>query len=397
MNGDLRAALTLQPDHILYRAQRALLGAGVLGLIVAGAGGLVDPDQFFRSYLIAYLFCIGIALGALGIVSLNHVTGGRWGVVVRRVCESAMLTLPLLLVLFVPLLLGLTHLYEWARPEAVAHDAVLQHKHVYLNTPFFIVRLVLYFAVWMVVARYLVRWSHEQDATGDPEVVRRLQFLGRGALLLYSLTMTFASVDWAMSLEPHWSSTIYGILIIGGQVLSAFVFVIPVLALVVDREPFTTLITPEQFHDLGKLMLAFVMLYAYFAFSQFLIIWSGNLPEETPWYLARLNGGWQYIAVGLVLFQFALPFAILLSRSLKRNARRLAVVALLVLGARLIDLFWLIKPSFSPQRFALHWMDVAAVLGVGGVWLSFFLWRLRDQPLLPLHDPALPLEAEVRA
>jgi hypothetical protein len=397
MNGDLRAELTLQPDHILYRAQRALLGAGVLGLIVAGAGGLVDPDQFFRSYLIAYLFFIGIALGALGIVSLNHVTGGRWGVVVRRVCESAMLTLPLLLVLFVPLLLGLTHLYEWARPEAVAHDAVLQHKHVYLNTPFFIVRLVLYFAVWMVVARYLVRWSHEQDATGDPEVVRRLQFLGRGALLLYSLTMTFASVDWAMSLEPHWSSTIYGILIIGGQVLSAFVFVIPVLALVVDREPFTTLITPEQFHDLGKLMLAFVMLYAYFAFSQFLIIWSGNLPEETPWYLARLNGGWQYIAIGLVLFQFALPFAILLSRSLKRNARRLAVVALLVLGARLIDLFWLIKPSFSPQRFALHWMDVAAVLGVGGVWLSFFLWRLRDQPLLPLHDPALPLEAEVRA
>jgi hypothetical protein len=166
---------------------------------------------------------------------------------------------------------------------------------------------------------------------------------------------------------------------------------------VVDREPFTTLITAEQFHDLGKLMLAFVMLYAYFAFSQFLIIWSGNLPEETPWYLARLNGGWQYIAVGLVLFQFALPFAILLSRSLKRNARRLAVVALLVLGARLIDLFWLLKPAFSPGQFSVHWMDVAAVLGVGGVWLSFFLWRLRGQPLLPLHDPALPLEMEVRA
>jgi len=392
MNGDLRAALTLQPDHILYRAQRALLGAGVLGLIVAGAGGLVDPDQFFRSYLIAYLFFIGIALGALGIVSLNHVTGGRWGVVIRRVCESAMLTLPLLLLLFVPLLLGLTNLYEWARPDEVMHDAVLRHKAVYLNVPFFVVRVALYFAVWLVVSRYLVRWSREQDATGDPDVVRRLQFLGRGALLLYSLTMTFAAVDWAMSLEPHWYSTIYGILIIGGQVLSAFVFVIPVLALVVDREPFTTLITPEQFHDLGKLMLAFVMLYAYFAFSQFLIIWSGNLPEETPWYLARLNGGWQYVAVGLVLFQFALPFAILLSRSVKRNARRLAVVALLVLLSRLIDLFWLVKPSFTPQRFALHWMDVAAVLGVGGVWLSFFLWRLRDQPLLPLHDPALPLE-----
>jgi hypothetical protein len=390
---DLRADFTLPPDNILYRAQRALLGAGVLGLAAAGAGGLVD----FRSYLVAYLFFIGIALGALGLVSLNHVTGGRWGVVIRRVCESAMRTLPLLLVLFVPLLLGLTNLYEWARPEEVAHDALLQHKHAYLNVPFFVVRVGIYFAVWLVVTRYLVRWSREQDASGDPAVVRRLQFLGRGALLLYSLTMTFAAVDWAMSLEPHWYSTIYGILIIGGQVLSAFVFVIPVLILVADREPFTTYVKADQFHDLGKFMLAFVMLYAYFAFSQFLIVWSGNLPEETPWYLARLRGGWQYIAVAVVLLQFALPFAILLSRNLKRNARRLAVVALVVLAARLLDLFWLITPAFSPARFALHWMDVAAVLGVGGLWLSFFLWQLRDQPLLPLNDPDLPLHGEVDA
>ncbi len=394
---DLRAALALQPDHILYRSQRALLGAGVLGLAAAGAGGLVDPVQFFRSYLVAYLFFTGIALGSLGLVSLNHVTGGRWGVVIRRVAESAMRTLPLLLLLFLPLLLGLTHLYEWARPEAVAHDALLQHKRVYLNVPFFVVRVGIYFAVWLIVARYLVRWSREQDDTGDPDVVRRLQFLGRGALLLYSLTMTFAAVDWAMSLEPHWFSTIYGILLIGGQVLSAFAFVIPVLMLITDREPFTALITTEQFHDLGKLMLAFVMLYAYFAFSQFLIIWSANLPEETPWYLARLRGGWQYVAVTVVLFQFVLPFAILLSRNLKRNARRLAVVALVVLGARLLDLFWLIQPAFSPAQFALHWMDVAAVLGVGGLWLSFFVSRLRGQPLLPLRDPDLPLEAEVSA
>jgi hypothetical protein len=394
---DLRAALSLQPDHILYRSQRALLGAGVLGLLVAGAGGLVDPDQFFRSYLVAYLFFTGIALGSLGLVSLNHVTGGRWGVVIRRVCEAAMRTLPLLLLLFLPLLLGLTNLYEWARPAVVAHDAVLQHKHPYLNVPFFVARVGIYFAVWLVVTNYLVRWSHEQDDTGDPGVVRRLQFLGRGSLLLYSLTMTFAAVDWAMSLEPHWYSTIYGILIIGGQVLSAFAFVIPVLMLLSDRAPFNELVTAEQFHDLGKLMLAFVMLYAYFAFSQFLIVWSGNLPEETPWYLARLNGGWQYLAVALVLFQFALPFVILLSRNLKRNARRLAGVALVVLVSRLLDLFWLLKPAFSPAHFSIHWMDVAAVLGVGGLWLSFFLWRLRGQPLLPLRDPDLPLEAEASA
>jgi len=392
---EMRTDLALQPDHILYRAQRALLGAGVLGLAVAGAGGLVDSVQFFRSYLVAYLFFAGIALGSLGLVSLNHVTGGLWGVVIRRICESAMRTLPLLLVLFLPLLLGLGELYEWARPEAVAHDALLQRKQAYLNTPFFVVRVGIYFAVWLTVSHYLVRWSRQQDVGDD--VGRRLQFLGRGALLLYSLTMTFAAVDWAMSLEPHWYSTIYGILIIGGQVLSAFVFVIPVLILVVDREPFTRLVTVEQFHDLGKFMLAFVMLYAYFAFSQYLIIWSGNLPEETPWYLARLAGGWQYVAVAVVLLQFVLPFAILLSRGLKRNARRLAAVALVVLAARLLDLFWLLTPAFSPGRIAIHWMDVAAVCGVGGLWLSFFLWRLRDQPLLPLNDPELPLAAEARA
>ena len=392
---DPRGALALQPDHILYRGQRAMLGAGVLGLAIAGAGGLIDPVQFFRSYLVAYLFVTGITLGSLGLVSLNHVTGGRWGVVIRRVSESAMRTLPLLLVLFIPLLLGLTHLYEWARPEVVLHDEVLQHKQPYLNVPFFVIRAGLYFAVWLIVARYLVRWSREQDTTGDPSVVRRLQFLGRGALLLYSLTMTFAAVDWAMSLEPHWYSTIYGILIIGGQVLSAFVFAISILMLLVDREPFATLVSPKQFHDLGNLMLAFVMLYAYFAFSQFLIIWSANLPDETPWYLARLSGGWQYLAMLLVVLEFVLPFTVLLSRDLKRNARRLAVVAAIVLGARLLDLFWLLTPAFSPGHFAVHWMDVAAAFGVCGIWLSFFCLQLRDQPLLPLNDPALPVAAEI--
>jgi hypothetical protein len=390
---DLRVALSLQPGHILYRSQRALLGAGALGLVAALAGALVEPVQFFHSYLVAYLFFIGIALGSLGLVSLNHVTGGRWGVVIRRICEAAMRTLPLLLVLFVPLLFGLGHLYEWAIPEHVAHDALLQRKAPYLNVPFFIVRLGIYFAVWLVVTRYLVRWSRQQDETGDPALVQRLQFLGRGALLLYSLTMTFAAVDWAMSLEPHWFSTIYGILMIGGQVLSAFAFVIPVLLLVADREPFEHLVTAEQFHDLGKLMLAFVMLYAYFAFSQYLIIWSANLPEETPWYLARTTGGWQYVAVLVLFLQFVLPFVILLSRNLKRNARRLAAVALVVLAARLLDLFWLVTPAFSPARFAIHWMDVAAVFGIGGVWLSYFVWQLRDQPLLPLRDPALPVES----
>jgi hypothetical protein len=389
---DIRAALTLHPEHFLYRSQRGMLGAGVLGMAFTAGGGLIDPVQFFRSYLVAYLFFAGIALGSLGLVSLNHVTGGRWGVVIRRICEAALRTLPLLLILFLPLLLGVGHLYEWAHPEHVAHDALLQAKEPYLNVPFFTVRAAIYFAVWLVIAYYLVRWSRQQDVTGDPDIVRKLQFLGRGALLLYSLTMTFAAVDWAMSLEPHWYSTIYGILMIGGQVLSAFAFVIPVLLLIRDREPISDLVTAEQFHDLGKLLLAFVMLYAYFSFSQFLIIWSGNLPEETPWYLARSKGGWQYIALLVLILQFVLPFVILLSRNLKRNARRLAVVALIVLAARLLDLHWMITPAFSPGKLTFHWMDLTAVIGIGGLWLSMFVWQLRDQPLLPLRDPALLVE-----
>ncbi|MGH7790084.1 MAG: hypothetical protein ACRERC_24665 [Candidatus Binatia bacterium] len=381
----------LQPDHLLHRGQRAMLGAGVLALLATGAGGLVDHVQFFRSYLVAYMFWAGIALGSLALVALNHISGGRWGVVIRRICEAAMRTLPLLALLFVPIVFGLTDLYEWARPEVVAHDPLLQHKAAYLNVPFFLIRVVIYFAVWIVVAHYLMRWSLEQDRTDDPDLVRRLQLLGRGGLLLYSLTMTFAAIDWAMSLEPHWYSTIYGILIIGGQVLSAFAFVIPVLMMISDRPPLSEVVTAEQFHDLGKLLLAFVMLYAYFAFSQFLIIWSANLPEEVPWYLKRLAGGWQWVAIALVFFHFALPFTILLSRDLKRNARRLAVVAFIVLLARLVDLNWLITPAFSPGRVTVHWMDFAAVLGVGGIWLSMFLWQLRDRPLVPLHDPALPV------
>lgn len=392
---DVRAAFSLHPDHVLCRVQQKVGRVGVYGLVAVAAGGIFDSEQFFQSYLLAFLFFAGLTLGSLGIVSLNHVSGGRWGVVIRRIGEAAMRTLPLVLLLFLPLLFGLGTLYEWARPEAVAHDAVLQRKHVYLNVPFFMVRGAIYFAIWWIVVRYLVRWSHKQDAGGG--VGRRLRYLGNGGLLLYSLTMTFASVDWAMSLDPHWYSTIYGMLWIGGQVLGAFVFAIAVVTLLVDREPFATAITTREFHDLGQLFLAFVMLYAYFAFSQYLIIWSGNIPEETPWYLSRLTGGWQYVGVGVLICEFAIPFILLLSRPLKKDPYRLAKVALFVLAARLLDVFWMIKPSFSPGQLSVHWMDIAALVGIGGIWLSYFLRRLREYPLLPLRDPALRLDVEAHA
>ena len=390
----LQATFSLPADHILRRGPSALLGLGVIGLAVLGAGALIDREQFFRSYLVAFMFWGGLAFGSFGLVALNHIAGGRWGIVIRRICEAAIRTLPLVVVLFLPILVGMHDLYEWSVPEHIAHDEILQFKAAwYLNPTFFVVRAVIYFTILIGFGQLMLRFSLEQDATGNPQTVRSLQMVGRGAIVLYALTMTFASVDWMMSIEPHWSSTIYGLLVIGGQVLSAFAFAIAILTLLVEHDPIAQVANAERFHDLGKMLLAFVMIYAYFAFSQFLIIWSANIPEETPWYLKRITGGWIVLAIALPLFHFFLPFFVLLSRKLKKNPRRLIIVALLMLFMRLADLYWMIAPAFSPGKFVLHWMDIAAVLGVGGVWLAAFLWQLQARPVLPLRDPALPLEA----
>jgi hypothetical protein len=390
----LQATFTLPSGHVLRRAPSALLGLGVVGLAVLGAGALLDREQFFRSYLVAFMFWGGIAFGSFGLVALNHIAGGRWGIVIRRVCEAAIRTLPLLVVLFLPIVLGMHDLYEWADPNVVAHDKILQFKAAwYLNPTFFVVRAALYFAIWIFFGRLMLRVSLEQDATGSPQTVRSLQFLGRGSIVLYTLTMTFASVDWMMSIEPHWSSTMYGLMVVMGQVLSAFAFAIAILTLLAESPAVAHVANSERFHDLGKMLLAFVMIYAYFAFSQFLIIWSANIPEETPWYLKRITGGWIVLAIALPLLHFFLPFFVLLSRKLKQKPRRLIYVAMLMLFMRLADLYWMIAPAFSPGKFVLHWMDIAAVLGVGGVWLAAFLWQLQARPVLPLQDPALPLEA----
>jgi hypothetical protein len=392
-----RSALLLDARHPLVALGGRARHVGTGALALAVLLGLFDPAQFFRSYLVAFLFCLGIALGSMAILMLQYVTGGAWGAILRRPLESAAQTVPTLAVLFLPLVFGLSHLYEWARPDEVARDALLQHKSLYLNVPFFLLRAAVYFVTWIVLARFLALWSRAQDESDDPALGKRLHFLGRGGLLLYGFTMTFASIDWVMSLEPDWYSTIYGILFIGGQVLSAFAFVIPVTVSLADRPPLAELISPERLHDLGKLLLAFVMIWAYLAFSQLLIIWSANLPEETPWYLNRLAGGWQFVGAALILFHFALPFTALLSRSLKRSGPWLAGVALAVLAMRFLDLFWMIAPAFSPAAFSFHLLDPLALAGVGGIWLAAFVERLRGVPLVPLKDESLPLDEALLA
>jgi hypothetical protein len=380
----------LPADHGLWRLRRVAIVVAIVGGLASAFGAWQSPVQFYRSYLVAYLFWLGLALGSLAILMINHITGGAWGAVIRRMLESAARTMPLLALLFLPIALGVHELYEWARPEAVAHDAVLQHKSLYLNVPFFLGRAVVYFAAWSLVAHFLARWSLIQDGARDDRPAVWLEQLSRGGLLLLGLTATFASVDWMMSLEPHWYSTIYGFLFMGGCVLGALAFAISMASAVADRPPLSEVITPSTLQDLGKLLFAFVMVWAYFSLSQFLIIWAADLPEEIPWYLRRLNGGWRVLILTIIAVQFVLPFVLLLSRRVKRSAAALAVVASLVLLARFADLYWLVVPAFDPAAPHVHPLDVATLLAVGGVWIATFVGQLEGRPLLPLGDPSLP-------
>jgi hypothetical protein len=374
----------------LLRLQRGAAVAAAVGILALLLGLVLDPTQFFRSYLLAYLFWIGIGVGCLSIAMIHHLSGGAWGVVIRRLLEAGARTLRFAPLFFLPLAFGLSRVYEWAGPAA-AHDEVLKHKSLYLNQPFFLGRAAFYFVVWGLLAHYLNKWSLQMDRGPDARLSERLEALSGGGLVLMGLTITFSAVDWAMSLDPHWFSTIYGMLFMIGQALSALAMVIVLVSLIGNEPPLLGVVRPSMIHDLGKLLLAFVMVWAYISFSQFLIVWSGNLPEEIPWYIRRLGAGWEWLALILVVFHFALPFLLLLSRDLKRNARTLGMVAAGVLIVRLVDLFWLVGPDIKGHGHGLsvHWMDLAAAVALGGAWLWTFAGNLKDRPLLPLGEPEL--------
>jgi len=383
------------PPETSRLQQRALIvGAVFLLLMIVGAflpAAGEGVTQFFRSYLVGFMFWIGVTLGCLGLLMLQHLTGGAWGFVIRRLLEAGTRTLPLMLLLFLPIaIFGLTHLYEWMHIQDV-HDEKLKEillaKQPYLNPTFFLIRAALYFAVWSGLMFFLNKWSAEQDATAESSLLRKMQKVSGPGIILFVITTTFASIDWVMSLDPEWFSTIYGLLFVAGWTLSAFSFVVAALVWLATRKPLEGVIGPSHFHDLGKLLLAFVMLWTYFSFSQFLIIWSGNIPEETKWYMHRLSGGWGWFGMGLVLLQFALPFVMLLSRDLKRNARKLAGIAILLFLMRFVEVYWLIVPEFNRGKLAFNWMTIVAPIALGGLWLSFFSWQLRLRPLLPFNDP----------
>jgi hypothetical protein len=376
------------------RLQTLGLAVGVAGLFLSALAWFLSPDYFFRGYLVGWVFWLGISLGCMAISMVGHLTGGDWAVVIRRVLEAASRVLPWMLFSFIPLIFGMQHLYEWARPGA-AGDPVLKLKVAYLNPQFFFIRLVLYFLIWMGISFSLSRLSQRQDRSGDAALLGRMRVISAPGLIIYVLSLTFASVDWLMSLQPHWYSTIYGFYLVASQGLSGFAFLIVVAVYLSRSEPMSAVFQPRHFHDWGKLLFAFVMIWTYFSWSQFLITWAGNLPEEISFFLPRIRGGFGWVALAIVLFHFTVPFALLLSRDLKRNGKTLAMVAGLLLFMRWVELFWQVEPAFHgphphpANSVGFYWLYLAPPLFIGGFWLFFFARALKSRPLLPIHDPYL--------
>ena len=378
------------PESIDRIRQRALIAA-LIGLIVCVIGMFKAPDRFFPSYLLAFMFVLGLSLGSLGLLMLQHLTGGNWGIMIRRPLESATRVLALVAVLFVPIFFGMRYLYiGWLNaPPPGQEGALSDFQRSYLTPNGFRMRAVIYFLIWGVLVFLFNRWSREQDANPEDNAIRvRFKMLAGPGIILYVFVMTFAAIDWVMSLSPHWASTIYGFLFVVGQLISSMSLMIAIVVLLARTGPLSGVLQPRHIHDLGKLLLAFVMLWAYFQFSQLLIIWSGNQPQEISFYYSRLHSQWGVVAVIVLIFHFFVPFFLLLSRDLKRNPTLLRGVALWLIFMRLIDLFWYTRPEFTRTALPTIW-DLAAALAAGGLWFFFFAGNLKQLPLLPVGDPKL--------
>ena len=376
---------SLRPQ--MDRAQRIAIFVGVIALAVSCVGLFGDAAHFWQSYLFAYIFWAGLTLGCLGVFFLHNVVGGNWGVAIRRLVESGLKTLPLILVFAIPVFFALGTLYKWTDPTYRAEHFAVGHKAAYLNPTWFIIRTLLYFAIWSFSGFRILSMANEHDRTGDPALFRRIKARSAPALLVFVLTTTLAFIDWIMSLEPEWYSTIYAWMFTVGQVLLTFSFLVAVLVLLSKREPFASFLTRQHYHDIGNLMLAFTMLWAYMSFAQFLIIWAENLPDEIPWYVRRFSGGWGYIAWTIAIFHFFVPFFLLLLRFVKKNPTRLRTLALWIIIMRMLDVFWIVTPAFRQRGLEVYWTDLVALIGLGGIWLAFFIWNLKSRPLLASNDP----------
>jgi hypothetical protein len=389
----LESSLWLPAEHSWRRLPMigaALAVVGLGGALAFGLLGTSARSQLWHSWLVGSLFVLSLALGALFFVLVHHATQAGWSVVVRRFAENAMATLPFLGLLFAPLLLGMGELFHWSHPEAVATDHLLAHKQPYLNVPFFVLRTVAYFAIWSGLAIWFGRQSRLQDSNGDPEITRRMRRASAPGLILFAVTTTFASFDWLMSLNPHWYSTIFGVYFFAGSMVALYGFLSLVTLAARRSGLLLDVISSEHLHDLGKFLFAFVAFWGYIGFSQFFLIWYGNMPEETAFFALRLQGSWRPASILLAAGHFLVPFFFLLPRTVKRHTAGLAVGASWLLFMHLLDLYWLVMPNLHPEGVAPGILDLAALLGSIGVFLAAFGWSLQRQALVPLRDPRLP-------
>jgi hypothetical protein len=382
--------LDLMPPPVVKTIGRRSLIIGAVATVVAIIGAVFQPTVFVRGYLLSFMAWLGVCLGSMVILMLRHLTKGGWGMIIRRILGAAMRTLPLLALFFIPLLFGLRLLYWWAQPLGdIADKNLRQHlqniTHSYLNVHGFVIRAILYFAIWGILIFLLTKWSKEQNSPPVRDNSARFKALSGPGIILYGFTISFAAIDWTMSLDPSWISTIYPLIILIGEVLSALCFAVVIERILFRYRPMSELLKPEYVHDHGKFMLTFIMVWAYFSFSQWLIIWAGNLPEEITWYTKRLSGGWGWIGLFLVLFHFAVPFAILLSRRLKRDVTMLVWLAIWLMLMRYLDLFWIIEPNFS-KTITVTWADILVPVAMGGLWIAYFCRNLASMPLVPAYD-----------
>jgi len=365
------------------------LGLGIGGLVLSAVGYLVDPAQFFHSYLTAFVFWLTIGLGGIFFTMLHHLVGARWSVVLRRLAEAIGANTPWMIIFFIPLLAGMHELYHWTHAEAVASDQLLQAKAPYLNVGFFIVRAVFYFAVWLLLAYGLYRLSLKQDSGHTEEIRKKMVRLSAPGMIAFAVTITFASFDWLMSLDAHWYSTIFGVYIFSGALVGILSFMTITAVYLRKKNILAETITVEHYHDLGRLTFAFTVFWAYMAFSQYFLIWYANIPEETVWFLHRWEGGWKTLSLVLVLGHFVIPFFILITRGAKRKPGFLKIIVIWMFLMHLVDLYWVVMPSLHHHGVHLSWIDPVTVIGIGGIFCWLFWRRLLSQPLVPVGDPGL--------
>jgi hypothetical protein len=381
---------TMAPPATRTIQSRSLV-IGIVFWVIAIIGALLRPDQFFRGYLLSFMAWLGVTLGSMSILMIRHLTGGGWGTVIRRVMGAAMRCIPLMTIFFIPILFGLPYLYIWARPLGTISDVHLR-EHLqditrsYLSIKFVIVRAAVYFAIWNLFSFLLTKWSREQDEPNPPNNTRKFKALSGPGLVIYAFTISFAAIDWVMSIDPSWISTIYGLILLIGEVLSAMCFAVVVERILVNYKPMSDWLIPDFVHDHGKWMLTFLMLWAYFSFSQLLIIWAGNLPDEITWYFRRFHGGWPIAGVLLIFGHFIVPFVLLLSRPFKRDIRKLVWLAVWLMLMRWVDLLFIIEPNYSPT-ITVTWADIVIPIAMGGIWMWFYFRNLNSMPLLSLTDP----------